>query len=134
MDQWSKRRKAKELQESGIWTDVIVDGKEWRFHVRSSTSSAFQNANTRIMDPIRAKYKKAIPSDKMNAALIRLLAEGAIIGWEGVTGPDGLPLHFSAEAAVEVLELFPEVRDAVSAVSTEYAAYLAEAEESARGN
>ena len=135
MNPWAKQRKAKELREAGIWVPIRVEGADWRFLVRSRESKQYQAALEKHLQPMRRRYKnQEPPAEETQAVLIRIFAEGAIVDWQGVTDENGQPLPYSLDNAVMLLGEFPDIRDIIAGTSTEYAAYLAEAEETRTKN
>lgn len=134
---WEARRKAKELMNQGIWIhDLPVQGLgKIGLRFRSRDSVQYQEKLTAIYKPIRARYGKGEPPPEVaGQVLVQVMAEAVLVDWENVPDPQGRPLPYTAQNAIEFLDMYPDVRDVLAALSQDYAAFLAQAETDVKGN
>lgn len=73
-------------------------------------------------------------SDVYEDLLVRQLAKGVIVTWEGVTDADGNPLPYTYENAYAILKALPEFRDEIFAISMERDVYKHKADAEAKEN
>ena len=110
-----------------------------RLKSRTSTS-AREELNKPYANEIR---RGALSPDVYEDLLIRQLAKGVIVGWEGVKlsdvralseGEEDVEVPYNFENAYAVLKNLPEFRDEIFAVSVERDVYTKSADEDAKAN
>lgn len=121
MNPWHK----KDRERRGVEV-VVAEFPGWLFLVRPANewNSDYRRALVRVAVQPKAKdllarqdregYEPTAEDMALDARLaLSAFAEGCISGWSGVTGRDGAELPFSARNAVDVLETFPEIAEAL---------------------
>jgi hypothetical protein len=121
MNPWHK--KAREARGIEI---VVAEFPGWLFLVRplNRWNRGYQRALVRVASQPEAKallerqaaddYVPTADDMELDARLATsAFIEGCVAGWSGVTGADGDALPFSPENAVKVLEMFPEIAEAL---------------------
>lgn len=133
---WAVRKVAKDLQVSGIWAPIPLDGiGTIQMRIRARDTVAYQEVVQRIYKPVRARYgDQPIPAELQHALTLEILAEGIVTDWKEVPDNSGNPFPYNKENVILFLDNFPDARDAVAAVSGQYALFLAQAEKDVLGN
>lgn len=134
---WDARKKAKELMNDGIWIrDFPVQGLgKIDLKFRSRDGVKYQEKLTAIYKPIRARYGKGdVPPEIAGQVLTQVLAEAVLVDWARVPNEKGEDMPYNATNANEFLDMYPDVRDALSALTADYSAFLAQAEADTKGN
>ena len=103
------------LEEEG----VIVDfGQGVKVKVARMQSERSRAVRRRLEKPYRKRFQQNdVPDDVMENILICQMAEGIILGWEGVTDEEGHPLECTEGNIKKVLTKFPDFKDAVAQAS-----------------
>lgn len=111
----------KELETNGVVHDLGAAG---RFRLARAGGSN-ERYNKRIMQ-LTKPFRRAIATNTMDSAeaeriTAKVFAETVVLGWEGVTGPDGSELPYSVDNAVmlftDLPDLFAELRAAATDAS-----------------
>jgi hypothetical protein len=84
-------------------------------------------------------FRRAIASETMNSKeaeqlTARVFAETVVLGWEGVTGPDGKELAFNVDNAVKLFTDLPDLFAEIRRASSDAALFRKEILESEAGN
>lgn len=107
-----------DLESSGITLDL---GEAGKFKIARAGGSNERFA--RRMLSATKPYRRAIANETMNPkdadrVAAQVFAETVLLGWSGVTGPDGKDLPFTVENAIQLFldlpDLFAEIRRAAS--------------------
>lgn len=132
---WAIRKIAKDLQVEGIWAPIPLEGVGTvQIKCRARDTVKYQEVLQRLYKPIRARYKDTVPPELQHTLLLQIMAEAVVADWKDVPDNNGAPLPFTMENVTMFLDLYPDARDAVAAVSGEYSLYLAQAEKDVLGN
>lgn len=116
--------------DEGVWTDF--DGS--RFRIAHISNSKFQRALARLQQPHMRKIQEGRLDPELNKRLLtQAMAEGVLVGWEGVKTRKGEDVPFSIKAAHAALMSNVEFRDFVSDFATAISNFRAE-EVEALGN
>lgn len=116
--------------DEGVWTDF--DGS--RFRIAHISNSKFQRALARLQQPHMRKIQEGRLDPELNKRLLtQAMAEGVLVGWEGVKTRKGEDVPFSTKAAHAALMSNVEFRDFVSDFATAISNFRAE-EVEALGN
>lgn len=100
--------------ESGIWEDFR--GAKWLIAHISNTK--FQRALARLQQPHRRKLAEGTIDPIVNRDIIcQAMAEGILLGWDGVTSTGG-GVPYSKTTAATMLRKDPELRDFVTEFAT----------------
>lgn len=99
-------------------------------------------ANRRFKDYTSAKLKpftRQINAGTMDEEVSRKLtadiyAKTVIVGWEGVTGPDGEELEFTVENVTQVLLDLPDLFDDIQRAAQDASLFRAAVNEEVEGN
>lgn len=124
---------------NGVWVNY---GEYGKFLIARSGG-----ANTRYLANMLAKtkqYRKQLQvqanSPDVNTITlmrninIQLMAECVLLGWEDVIGKDGVPMPFSKEAALKLLNDLPDLYDGLQAASADAGTFKAAELEAAAKN
>lgn len=111
----------KAMEQSGIVLDYGSAGKI-KVARAGGSNSRFAKALEAKMRPYRRQFEAGTMDDEVaNKLLIEAFAEGVILGWEKVKGPDGKELKFSRENVIKLFtdlpDLFADVREQAMKVS-----------------
>lgn len=88
----------KSLEEEGTWI-TLVDGSEWKISRASSQRS--QKARRNAEKPHRSTLQRAermgepVPQNVDDEINMEWMVNGIVLGWKGVTGPNGEELEFN---------------------------------------
>ena len=131
MDPYDQYAFDAELAETGVWFG-FTGGSKLRIARRD---------NPRYLEALRALAKgkerliqlKAISGSDLHEMLMRALARGVLLDWEGLTR-SGEPLPYSEDNAVALLTDLPEFREQVESCAENVVAFRREAEEDAEKN
>lgn len=109
MSTYRQFRTSDNLETNGIWIDYGTAGR-FRIARAGGANKRFTKKLQRLAKP----FRKAIQAESMDDELadrlmMQAFCECVLIGWEGVTGPDGNPLPYSAEAAAKLFEDLPDL-------------------------
>ena len=116
MSTYSQFKTNASREREGITHDLGSAGK-FRLARAGGANSAFEKRLMSLSKP----YRRAIATGTIERGLADSLlatafSETVVLGWEGVTGEDGKPIPYSAEACKKLLldlpELFAELRKA----------------------
>lgn len=100
--------------DTGVWTEFLGS----RFLIAHISNMRFQRALARYQQPHRRKLEAGTLDPQTNRDILcRAMAEGLLIGWEGVGSESGQPQPYSPEAAFTALTKNMEFRDFVSEFS-----------------
>ncbi|MBT9158787.1 MAG: hypothetical protein DDT26_00034 [Dehalococcoidia bacterium] len=99
-------------------------------------------SNQRFAKSLEARmrpYKRLIANDTLDPkiaerVLIDSFADAVVLGWAGITGPDGLEIPFSRENVVRVFTDLPDLFADVQQQSQKSALFRAEIREAESGN
>ena len=111
---WNAYKTDTKLEEEGVWIDDFEGGVSVK--VRSPNSIEARKVRRKLeeQEPFRLALKKAQRKrgqmdveleDELNR---RWLAEGVVIDWKNLPGPDGQPLPFTADNAAMVFKALPK--------------------------
>lgn len=122
----------------GVWTTFVIkklDGTTEEIELRLALSNPeinreYRKAARKAMEPherilslINSGKGKKIPEDiaaKISNDVRRCFLENIVTDWRGITGEDGKPVPYTADAMEQLLEeypeLFPEIEDEASKV------------------
>lgn len=108
-------------EQEGVIVDLGESGK-FRLARAGGSNKRYQKSLESGMRPHRRAFQQGTLSDEVaNAVLLNAFCDAVVLGWEGVTGPDGQPLPYSRDAAKKLLtdlpDLFTILRDAAADVS-----------------
>jgi len=67
-------------------------------------SAEYDEEIARLLKPHRARYRRNIPDDVMDAVTKEAVANCICKGWEGISGPDGKDIPYSPEKALELFK------------------------------
>lgn len=103
------------LEKGGITLDLGEVGK-FKLARAGGANSQFQKRMMVLTKPHRKSISAGIIDPKLaDQLLAQAFAETVVLGWEGVTGPDGEPLAYNKENAVKLLtdlpDLFKDIRE-----------------------
>lgn len=96
----------------GVWVPYpAVEGV--RFRVARAGNRTFLNATDKFEAPFRKQIARGtMPTEKQIEVQCRAMAEGILLGWEGITDENG-PLEYSTDNAYALLRWYPEIREFV---------------------
>lgn len=103
-----------ELEREGLDLDLVEAGK-FRVARAGGANKKFQKRFEAYTKPFRRAIQTGTMSNEVaDEILAKVYAECVVLGWEGVTGPDGQPLPFNKENCIKLFqdlpELFAEIR------------------------
>jgi hypothetical protein len=130
------------LEEEGVWVDF---GDGVKVQVRRLTSKKSREYRRKLDKPYTAQFRgREMPDDLQEKLLNQQVAGVIIANWEGVPDPDAPPpakegdkpkmLEFSQEAALMMVQKFPDFRDDILTAAMERTTFEKEQREDARKN
>lgn len=117
---------------------VVLDyGEAGAFRVARAGGS--NKAYLSAIEKMHRKYRKQIQlgilSEAVSQKILRdIFADTVILGWEGVTGPDGEPLEFNRANVLRVLEDLPDLFQDIREQAANVALFRESLEEIDSGN
>lgn len=122
-----------DTSEDGSWMKL---GKDIEIKVRRYNSKKTRKVNDRLYAPYQRILKAGgkLEEDTQDDINTRLLAEGVIADWKGITDKDGNKVDFSVEAAIKLLNDLPDLKQMISSFSLDMTNYLKEKQEEVAGN
>lgn len=100
----------------GVWM-TFEEGV--RFLIARAGNRRFLRASDKAESPYRKQIARGkLSNEKQLEIQCRAMAEGILLGWEGIRSADG-PLEYSTEAAFKVLRYNSAVREFVFDAATE---------------
>ncbi len=130
-----KTDKAKE--EDGAWV-TFVDGSKWLI-VRGNSSRA-RRALEAAQRPHRSatlrsqRQNKALPEAITDEINMNWTVNALVLGWKGVTGPDGKALTFNEKNLRQILTDLPDIHLDVLTACGEISNYQDQMDEETVGN
>lgn len=113
----------KNKQEDGIWVDYANS----RFLVAYSKNAKYTRAITALRKPYEHQINKGkLDNDTMESILYKAMAQGILLDWEGVIGPDGKEAAYSQEMAEEALKGDPDFREFILSTAENFDAFKRE--------
>lgn len=111
------------LETQGIILDLGDCGK-FKIARAGGANKKFAQKFQAVTKPYRrAIQTETIDADLANKLMRQAYADSVVLGWEGVTGPDGQPLPFSRENVLKVLEDLPSLFDEIRRFAEDAAAF-----------
>lgn len=112
----------KEL-EAGKGVVLEYPGFEILIHRAGGANKKFEKIFTEKFKPHRRKHEQGLlDSETAEQIMIEAYAEGVVIGWKNVKGPDGKDIPFSVQNCVKLFtdlpELFKDVQDQANSFTT----------------
>ncbi|AEP08887.1 hypothetical protein [Micavibrio aeruginosavorus] len=83
-------------------------------------------ASAKLKPYARQIQAKTADVDVINRVMAEIYAESIIIGWSGVSGPDGKPMKFTKENCVKLLIDLPELFVNIQQAADDFALFRAE--------
>lgn len=123
----------RDLEENGVWIDLGDDIQIKVARTRSRGATAALARLNRPYENMRLSGR-ALPEAVKEKIARQWVAEAVLLDWKGVTDADGKALAYSVEAALKVLEAFPDFLDEVVYFANQQESFRAEALEAAKGN
>lgn len=104
------------FEQGGVILDLGDAGK-FRLARAGGTNKKYQQRLEALMRPHRrALNAGTLSNDVAESVLLEVIVDSVVLGWEGVTGPDGKELPFTKDNAKKLFEdlpdLFATIRDA----------------------
>jgi hypothetical protein len=122
----------KKAETEGTWIDL---GEGLKVLIRRANSKASKAVRKRLEKPYLTMLRKDIlPENIQEQINNRHVAEGILLGWEGVTDEKDKAIPFSVDAAIAVFTDLPDFRDDIVNFSVEAATFRSKALEDERGN
>lgn len=121
------------IEEDGQWVDF---GEGVKVKVRRLNSKFSRDVRRKLEKPYTAMYKgRDMPDSLQEELMIKQLAQGIVVDWEGVEDPDtDKPLPFSSDNAMKVFVAYKDFRDDIVTASMERATFQREEQKAAEGN
>lgn len=98
----------------------------------------YERVARRVFKPYQAQIDAdTLPREMGVKLLARIYAEAVVIGWRGVTGPDGKPIEFTVDNCIRIFTDLPEFFSAVKRQAESAASFrrqAIEADKEALGN
>ncbi len=117
---------------------IVVDlGDAGRFRCRRAGGAnlSYEKEMQKLARPHRHKLKHGrMPNAEAEKMLATAFARTIVIGWEGVTGPDGELLQFSESACIDLFTDLPDLFADIREIVTEDAAFREQLREDDQGN
>lgn len=135
MGTYSKLQTSADLEKDGVSIDYGTDvGK---FHIRRAggANRKWELRREALMKPYVRQIQAGIMDDEVHRGLlIQAFVETVLVGWEGVTGPDGQPLDCTHENATQLFKDIPTIFDGLFTSATQHQLFLKDAGTAAEGN
>lgn len=104
----------KNLEENGVWVDL---GDGLRVLVARFNSKRSREVHRRLRRAYE-NFRGDLPEALEQELTIKQMAEGVLLGWEGMTfEDDGPPVEYSVQNAIKALTEFPDFREDVAAIA-----------------
>ena len=102
----------KKREEDGTWV-TLADGSKWLIARGRSARSrkALRDAERPYQNLIRQNERtgRSMPDEVQDKIHLEWAVNGLVLNWDGVTGPDGQVLEFSADNLRKVLTDLPDL-------------------------
>jgi hypothetical protein len=121
MSLYKQFRTDPKAEKDGVVLDYGEGGR-----IRIARAGGSNKAYLSAIEKMHRKYRKQIQlnilSEDVSQRILReIFADTVILGWEGVTGPDGKDLDFTRANVLKVLEdlpdLFADIREQASSAA-----------------
>jgi hypothetical protein len=119
-------------EEQGVWVDF---GDGIRIRIRRIRSKKSADVRKELEKPLVDQIRRGpLPEAEAEDLLVRQIAYGVIVDWEGVDLGDGVVVPYTRENAVKLLKALPELRDAILQISVDADSYRLKVDEDAEKN
>jgi len=113
----------------------ITEGVRFRIARSGGQNKRYQQILAKLMKPYQRAYEQGtLDNDKAGDIMQLAFIKGCLIGWQGVTGRDGVEMEFNEGNALKLFgdlpDLFAQLQEQASKVSN----YRIEDVEEAAGN
>lgn len=126
----------RDLEIAGFWHSVSPT-ERYLLARAGGTNVKFAKAVERVTRPYRDEIDDELNEfdlDLANSLMIEAFVEAVLLGWQGVTGPDGQEMPFTAENATKLLTDLPELFGKLRDQATKIANYQTKQVETDAGN
>ena len=122
----------KSKEEEGVWQDI---GEGAKLLVARSGNNKYQDFLRQQIKPHQNRLRRnSLPDDVLEDITLRAMAKFILLGWSGILDDDEKEIEYSEEKAKELMRDFPEFKDIVSSLASDFESFKLEQEEEILGN
>lgn len=122
------------LETKGIILDLGEAGK-FRIARAGGANQSFNKTVARLTKPIRrAIQTETIDQKTADKVMVDAYVESVLLGWEGVTGPDGQPLEYNKENATKLFTDLPDLFQEIMLMASRATLFREDVKEADAGN
>lgn len=134
MGTYSSFKTDEDLETKGVELD-LGDAGTFQLARAGGANTRFRKRMEVLMRPHRlAVQRGTLPEEVAQELLITAYAECVVLGWTGVSGPDGEPMEFSRENCRKLFTDLPDLFSTVQQAAMDSAVFREQVREDDAGN